>query len=284
MHCSRIRKNIKRQRKTKRDWRKVDNMKNLSGGSPASDLVMADTMKNPILMDHVLPPRIRQNDYDDGFPNPMCGGSNKTVEHSSELMKGGSLASDMVMQNLSEDSQTKKYLSENKVEANMSSLNLYQTTGGGSPKKLSGGSRKRRSNRNKRTKKSSKQRGGYSKGKAMKGGNPKKMTGGSNCNSKKMNGGNPKKMAGGFSKGKAMKGGYTKKQMGGGSDWIMSNYSQGNINAPAQPLSWTNQFSNSQPSDRDMLMNPPTLGLAGSGYPMGSLEGANVRMTGAPLS
>lgn len=73
-------------------------------------------------------------------------------------------------------------------------------------------------------------------------------------------------------------------QRGGASDWIMSNYSQGNINAPAQPLSWTNEFGVSQPSARDMLMNPPSLGLAGSGYPMGSLEGANVRMTGAPVS
>ena len=75
-----------------------------------------------------------------------------------------------------------------------------------------------------------------------------------------------------------------RQQRGGASDWIMSNYSQGNINAPAQPLSWTGQFGVSQPSARDMLMNPPTLGLAGSGYPMGSLEGANVRMTGAPVS
>ena len=72
-------------------------------------------------------------------------------------------------------------------------------------------------------------------------------------------------------------------QRGGGSDWIMSNYSQGSINAPAQPGSWTGQFGTSQPSSRDMLMNPPTLGLAGSGSPIGSLEGANVRMIGSPL-
>jgi hypothetical protein len=69
---------------------------------------------------------------------------------------------------------------------------------------------------------------------------------------------------------------------GGGSDWIMSQYSQGNINAPESDM-WK-QFSASAPSGRDMLMNPPTLGLAGSGYPMGSLEGANVRSVGAPVS
>ena len=271
MSCSNIRKNSKRQRKNKLDWRNVDNMQNLAGGSIASDLVMADTMKDPILMDHVLHPRIRQKDYDDGFPNPMCGGSTKS-------MKGGSLASDMVMDNLSLNSQTKKYLSENKVEANMASLNLYQTTGGGTPKKLTGGSRKRRSNRkNKRTQKKSRRQ--------QRGGNPLKKQCGGNPLKKQMNGGNPlKKQTGGNVK-KHMKGGFTKKNMkGGGSDWIMSNYSQGNINAPAQPFSWTGQFGVSQPSARDILMNPPTLGLAGSGYPMGSLEGANVRMTGAPLA
>jgi hypothetical protein len=280
MSCSSSSKNNKSQGKYKRDWRNVDNMQNLAGGSIASDLVMADTMKDPILMDHVLPPRIRQKGYDDGYDS-MYGGSTKS-------MKGGSLASDMVMDNLSLNSQTKKYLSENKVEANMASLNLYQTTGGGTPKKLSGGSRKRRSNRkNKRTQKKSKrqQRGGNPLKKQC-GGNPlKKQMKGGNPLKKQMKGGNPlKKQCGGNLK-KQMKGGFTKKMMkGGGSDWIMSNYSQGNINAPAQPFSWTGQFGVSQPSERDMLMNPPTLGLAGSGYPMGSLEGANVRMTGAPLA
>jgi len=30
-------------------------------------------------------------------------------------------------------------------------------------------------------------------------------------------------------------------------------------------------------------MNPSTMGLAGSGYPMGSLEGANIGRVGAPI-
>lgn len=256
------------KRHRKQDWRIIDNMKDMEGGSPASDLVMADTVKNPILMDHVVSPRIRQDQYDDGFPNPMCGGYDKRIiaDLSNNMkvdMKGGSLASDMVMSNLSQNSQTKNYLSENKVQANMASLNLYQTTGGG--KKLSGGSRKRSQKKFTKNKRSLKRKQKRT-GKTLKRNN---LKGGSNCS--RMN-----RQTGGSN--------YSKKQMGGGSDWIMSNYSQGNINAPQQPLSWTNQFSQSQPSGRDMLMNPPTLGLAGSGYPMGSLEGANVRMTGAPLS
>jgi hypothetical protein len=69
--------------------------------------------------------------------------------------------------------------------------------------------------------------------------------------------------------------------MKGGSDWSSSQYSQGNINAPAN-TDWKN-FSAFEPSARDMLMNPPTRDLAGSGYPMGALEGANVQTVGAPV-
>jgi len=72
-------------------------------------------------------------------------------------------------------------------------------------------------------------------------------------------------------------------QRGGASDWIMSQYSLGNINAPEQPASWVSQFSQSSATARSELMNPSTLGLAGSGAAMGSLEGANVRHVGAPL-
>jgi len=59
-------------------------------------------------------------------------------------------------------------------------------------------------------------------------------------------------------------------QRGGhASDWIMSQYSQGPINNPSG-------------FDKD-LWNPPTLGLAGSGSAMGDLEGANVKHVGSPL-
>ena len=70
-----------------------------------------------------------------------------------------------------------------------------------------------------------------------------------------------------------MKGGY-------GSAWIASQYSLGNINNQMGSVS---DFSASQGVDRNTLMNPPTMGLAGSGSPMGSLEGANVRSVGSPL-
>ena len=43
------------------------------------------------------------------------------------------------------------------------------------------------------------------------------------------------------------------------------------------------QFSQSEGVSRDTLMNPSTLGLAGSGYPMSGVEGANVRHVGSPL-
>jgi hypothetical protein len=59
-------------------------------------------------------------------------------------------------------------------------------------------------------------------------------------------------------------------QRGGhASDWITSQYSLGPINNPSG-------------FDKD-LYNPPTLGLAGSGSPMGDLEGANVKHVGSPL-
>lgn len=69
-------------------------------------------------------------------------------------------------------------------------------------------------------------------------------------------------------------------QRGGGSDWIMSQYSQGPINNPEAS---TSGFSQSMATARDILMNPPNLGSAGSGAPMTALEGANVRQVGAPL-
>ena len=73
-------------------------------------------------------------------------------------------------------------------------------------------------------------------------------------------------------------------QRGGASDWISSQYSLGNINAPEMSASAVGVFSQSGATARSELMNPSTMGLAGSGYPMGSLEGANVRQVGAPLA
>ena len=73
-------------------------------------------------------------------------------------------------------------------------------------------------------------------------------------------------------------------QRGGyGSDWIMSQYSQGPINNPEMSGSSVGQFSSSTATSRDILNNPPNLGSAGSGYPMGGLEGAKVSRIGAPF-
>jgi len=75
---------------------------------------------------------------------------------------------------------------------------------------------------------------------------------------------------------RSMRGGY-------GSAWIASQYSQGPINNQEMSASAVGQFSQSQATPQSILNNPPNMGLAGSGYPMTELEGANVKTTGAPL-
>ena len=70
--------------------------------------------------------------------------------------------------------------------------------------------------------------------------------------------------------------------MRGGSDWISSQYSLGSANAPEQSSNYLSQFSHSPAGSRDMYMNPPNLGSAGSGGTMSNLEGAGVSKVGAP--
>ena len=187
----------------------------MTGGSPASDLVMQSTLADPIMNDYISAPRIR-----DGSEPSGC-------------QMGGSEASDMVMSQLPDKAQTVGYPEGFNVKGNINSLNTYLPSGGSVIKKQRKGRKSR---------KSLKGRKGY------------------NNLSKK----NKK----------------SKNIMRGGSDWISSQYSLGNINNPSGD---TSPFSVSQGVDRNILMNPPTLGLAGSGSPMGDLEGANVRMVGAPL-
>jgi hypothetical protein len=156
---------------------------------------------------------------------------------------GGSDASDMVMEKLANTSTTNKFPEGMNVNGNMESLNLYQP---------SGGSRKSR--------KSHKSR------KSLKGGKKGKT------NKNKKNGKNRTKSKNTNSKRRMMK--------GGGSDWMSSQYSLGSYNAAEASVA---PFSQSAAASRNDYMNPPTLGLAGSGAPMGALEGANVRMVGSPL-
>jgi len=79
---------------------------------------------------------------------------------------------------------------------------------------------------------------------------------------------------------KKRKSGSRSSMRGGGSDWWQSQMSLGNINAADQDAS---AFTSTKiPSQHD-LMNPSTRDLAGSGAPMGNLEGAGVNHVGAPL-
>ena len=165
-------------------------------------------------------------------------------------MAGGSDASDMVNKNLNANANTVSYPEMVNPTGDINSLNTYQLTGGLRKKK---DNKKRKSRKNSMNKKNSK------KDKNSK----------NNRNSKKNKSSKNKK------RNHVMRGGY-------GSAWIASQYSLGNING-ASMNSNAADFSASQGVSRDVLMNPPTLGLAGSGYPMSNLEGANVQSVGAPL-
>lgn len=164
---------------------------------------------------------------------------------STGCMKGGSSASDNVMSQLTENAKTVGYPESFNVKGDMNSLNLYAPSGGYRRK----GNKKNSKSNKKNLKSYKKQRG--SKGQKNKSRKSSK--------NRKNN--------------HTMKGGY-------GSAWIASQYSLGNINNQMGSVS---DFSASQGVDRNTLMNPPTMGLAGSGSPMGSLEGANVRSVGSPL-
>tara|TARA_Y100000389_G_C17264124_1_gene414543 strand:+ start:68 stop:712 length:645 start_codon:yes stop_codon:yes gene_type:complete len=85
------------------------------------------------------------------------------------------------------------------------------------------------------------------------------------------------------SNGKSRKSRRVRKMKGGGSDWISSQYSLGSYNQAEMSAEDVAKFSQSAAGARADYMNPPTLGLAGSGSPMNALEGANVNKAGAPL-
>jgi len=165
-------------------------------------------------------------------------------------MKGGSKASDMVMAHLNADAKTNSFVGSKHIKGNMDSLNLYQPSGGS--RKSKGKSRK------------SKGKSRKSKGKSRK----------SKGKSHKLKGKSHK------SKGKSRR---VRKMKGGGSDWISSQYSLGSYNQAEMSAEDVGKFSQSAAGSRADYMNPPNLGLAGSGSPMSALEGANVNKAGAPL-
>ena len=162
-------------------------------------------------------------------------------------MKGGSTASDMVSSNLMDNAQTVAYPEGFKVSGDINSLNLYAPSGGARKGKM--GRKSKKSSKSKKSKKSKNSRKGKKSKKSK-------------------------------SKSKSKKSRSHKHMMRGGSDWISSQYSLGNIN---NQMNNTADFSAAQGVSRDILMNPPNMGLAGSGSPMGELEGGNVQSVGAPL-
>ena len=194
---------------------------NMSGGSPASSLVMEALTGVPVMNDNIA--------------NPLARGSG---DNTPSCQTGGSSASDMVTANLPDVAQTDNYSKGFDVKGDINSLKLYAP---------SGGSRKKRGSKGRKNK-------SHSKSKKNK--------------SRKSR--------------KSRKSSRRNHMMRGGSDWISSQYSLGSINGAGMNTS-AGDFSASQGVDRNTLMNPPTMGLAGSGTAMGALEGANVRSVGAPL-
>ena len=209
-------------------------MDNQKGGSPASTLVMQDTVNPPVMNDYVTSPRIREPSYDNSL-GAIASGS----------QMGGGIASDLVMENLTSVPETKMYPESFKVKGDMNSLNLYQTTGGARRKHRS---RKHRSHKNKSRKNKSRSH------------KRRSQRGGGSCGTTER-----------------------RPQSGGASAWLASQYSLGPMNNPEMSASAVGQFSQSMATSRDILMNPPNLGLAGSGSAISPLEGANVRHIGSPL-
>ena len=186
------------------------------------------------------------NDY---VADPRIRNSDASVGDMGGCQLGGGTASDMVLSELNDVAQTADYPEGYKVTGDINSLNLYAPSGGAKKRKAKKNKRsnKKRSNRNKKSSKRTRRN--------------KKNNSQMNSNDMHNN--------------SVMRGGHA-------SDWISSQYSLGSINGASMNGN-TGDFSNSEGVSRDILMNPPTLGLAGSGYPMGALEGANVSGVGAPL-
>jgi hypothetical protein len=237
-------KSHKRSLSRRRNY-KPNNNNAQKGGSPASNIVMSDaTMNPPVMNDYAGADRIRDSWYDAS----LSSANPKFASHS-----GGSLASNLVNEQLTGKPDTKSFDPAWSPKGDMNSLNLYETTGG---------ARRHRSRRNKSSIRSNNSRSRKHHKKHTRRNSKSK----SNRRNRRNN--NSRKH---------------RTQRGGASDWIMSQYSLGNINASEQPGSWVSQFSKNGATGRNELMNPSTLGLAGSGYPMGGLEGGSVSHVGAPI-
>jgi len=272
-----------RKQQIKRSSRKqFNNAKHsMRGGSPASEVVMKDSKLSP-MSDFVTSPRIRK----DGYNNSL-----DSLISAQRPQMGGSPASDLVMANLtntpnsSTNQQTIINALNSRQPGDMNSLNLYKTTGGmmntmtttnGEPCNCTCSNC---INNNKRLSKRSSKK---SKSKSSKHGMCKCKQCNCNCMCKHCKHKQPKQPKQ-PKQSKQTKSNNNRKstQQGGYSDWMSSQYSLGNINSADSGLS--GNFTSQNVTSRNDLMNPASMGSAGSGYPMSSFEGANVGRTGAPF-
>ena len=204
------------------------------GGSYASDLVMAASKGPAVMDDYVTNPRIRNGPNADfiGIGESKCG------------QCGGSVASDMTMENLDDIATTNKYANGWKVAGDINSLNTYQPTGGN------------------RTSKNSKSKNSKSKNSKSKKHNHKSKS----SNSKYKNNTNTKSSKRNKNSNHNQNQNKNCVVKGGASDYMASYYSL-DSNVARPNIAW----------------DPPTRDLAGSGAAMGDNEGANVSRIGSPL-
>ncbi len=234
----------------------------LSGGSPASKLVMRDSELPTVMNDYVTSPRIREKSYDNTLPQ-----------------FGGSPAYDLVMSNLTSEQKAQQYPDDLKVKGDINSLNLYQTTGGAHKRKNKGKNKAQKNRQSSKNRKSSNSNSNSRKSRNSS--NSRKSSMSSNSRSNSRSNSSRKSRSKSRKNNKSHNNSNSKRvQRGGMSAWMSSQYSLGNINAPHSGLS--GNFTESSIPSHNSLMNPPNMGLAGSGSPMTALEGGTQSRVGAP--
>lgn len=222
----------------------------------------------------------------------------------SKKQRGGSLASNRVMRNLDTAAATHDYVVSPRIrtKSRFGNTNTYQLTGGacgacgghkhaegfrgcGATAPTQSGGARRRSNKSGKSsgknRKTSRKSSGKnrktsrkSSGKNRKTRKTRKQRGGKNPPKKKNSGkNNTKSDPADAQEGTTIKliqqeiykptnNNNKSNQKGGGSAWMASQYSQSL--SPASHAR-SSQFSSSAPASRNTLMNPPNMGLAGSG-------------------
>jgi hypothetical protein len=214
------------------------------GGSYASDLVMEAANSSPVKNDFVADPRVRDGPNAD-YTTMGLGTGNQS---------GGSDAYDMTMANLVDNATTNKFSEGWKVTGDMNSLNTYKPSGGKRRSKSHKSKTHKSKNHKSKSHKSNNNNSNNHKSNNHKSKNHKSKNHNSHRKSKSANRNNNNNR----NSNHVVK--------GGSSDYMASYYSL-DSNAKRPNIAW----------------DPPSRDSAGSGYPMGSLEGAKVGKTGAPL-